>query len=105
MQTLQPQHSNSFDYIDCTYQSVEEFLHHCHLDQYLDVFLSEEFDSVTSVKGTFKNVLSFLLNCSFLASRNHRGRHDIHECEARSQKGNIVKMRIRNVLSNNTILI
>ncbi|KAL9539944.1 hypothetical protein MBANPS3_009971 [Mucor bainieri] len=49
MQTLQAQHNNNLDYIDCKYQSVEEFLHHCHLDQYLDIFLSEGFDSVTSL--------------------------------------------------------
>ncbi|GAN11608.1 hypothetical protein MAM1_0746d11183 [Mucor ambiguus] len=49
MQTLPVQHNNNFDYIDCSYQSVEEFLHHCHLDQYLDIFLSEGFDSVTSL--------------------------------------------------------
>lgn len=61
MQTLQSQHNNNFDYIDCKYQSVEEFLHHCHLDQYLDIFLSEGFDSITSVRGTFKKIccLSF----------------------------------------------
>ncbi|KAK4510972.1 uncharacterized protein ATC70_012176 [Mucor velutinosus] len=49
MQTLQAQHNNNFDYIDCKYQSVEEFLHHCHLDQYVAIFLSEGFDSVTSL--------------------------------------------------------
>ncbi|KAF1799915.1 hypothetical protein FB192DRAFT_1141535 [Mucor lusitanicus] len=49
MQTLQAQHNTNFEYIDCNYQSVEDFLHHCHLDQYLDIFLSEGFDSVTSL--------------------------------------------------------
>lgn len=39
----------SFDY----QQTVEDFLNHCHLSQYLDIFLSEGFDSITSVNYFF----------------------------------------------------
>lgn len=35
----------SFDY----QQTVEDFLNHCHLSQYLDIFLIEGFDSITSL--------------------------------------------------------
>lgn len=53
MQSLQAQHNNNYDYVDCNYQSVDDFLHHCHLDQYSDVFLNEGFDSITSVYMDF----------------------------------------------------
>ncbi|CEP19233.1 hypothetical protein [Parasitella parasitica] len=57
MRTLQAQHSN---YIDCRYQSVDDFLHHCHLDQYLDIFLSEGFDSVTSLLEITEDDMIFM---------------------------------------------
>lgn len=53
MQSLQAQHNNNYNYVDCNYQSVDDFLHHCHLDQYSDVFLNEGFDSITSVYMDF----------------------------------------------------
>jgi hypothetical protein len=49
-QLLSKQISPQFDFSDCNHQSVSDFLNHCHLNQYLDIFLLEGFDSVTSVK-------------------------------------------------------
>ncbi|KAI8636867.1 hypothetical protein BD408DRAFT_486617 [Parasitella parasitica] len=57
MRTLQAQHNN---YIDCRYQSVDDLLHHCHLDQYLDIFLSEGFDSVTSLLEITEDDMIFM---------------------------------------------
>lgn len=48
-QLLSKQGSPQFDFGDSNHQSVSDFLNHCHLNQYLDIFLSEGFDSVTSL--------------------------------------------------------
>ncbi|KAI8078170.1 uncharacterized protein B0P05DRAFT_542820 [Gilbertella persicaria] len=54
MQTLQQQQVQSNQsqrqyYLDNNEQSVSNFLDNCHLPQYLDIFLQEGFDSVTSL--------------------------------------------------------
>lgn len=48
-QLLSKQDSPQFDFGNRNHESVSDFLNHCHLNQYLDIFLSEGFDSVTSV--------------------------------------------------------
>lgn len=47
MQSLPQQQQQVYNYSNC--QSVKEFLSHCHLNQYYDIFISEGFDSLTSV--------------------------------------------------------
>lgn len=56
-QLISKQDSPQFDFADCNHHSVCDFLNHCHLNQYLDIFLSEGFDSVTSVKILLENFL------------------------------------------------
>lgn len=63
-QLISKQDSPQFDFADCNHHSVSDFLNHCHLNQHLDIFLSEGFDSVTSVKILLENFLLFILNCS-----------------------------------------
>lgn len=50
-QLLSKQGSPQFDFGDRNHESVSDFLNHCHLNQYLDIFLSEGFDSVISVSS------------------------------------------------------
>lgn len=47
MQSLPQQQQQVYNYSNC--QSVKEFLSHCHLNQYYDIFISEGFDSLTSL--------------------------------------------------------
>ncbi|GAA5799338.1 hypothetical protein HPULCUR_004752 [Helicostylum pulchrum] len=47
-QLLSKQASAQFDFGNRHHQSVSDFLNHCHLNQYLEIFLLEGFDSVCS---------------------------------------------------------
>ncbi|CEI92878.1 hypothetical protein RMCBS344292_07125 [Rhizopus microsporus] len=53
MQAFQHQYSNNNNNDNnnnCTnFESVREFLNHCHLSQYYDIFISEGFDSISSL--------------------------------------------------------
>ncbi|KAG2230861.1 hypothetical protein INT48_009242 [Thamnidium elegans] len=46
-QLLYKQASVQFDFGNHDHQNVSDFLNHCHLNQYLDIFLSEGFDSIS----------------------------------------------------------
>jgi hypothetical protein len=67
-QLLSKQDSPQFGFADCNHHGVSDFLDHCHLNQYLDIFLSEGFDSVTSVKirSEKKNLLDVYSNLFYL---------------------------------------
>jgi hypothetical protein len=49
---------------NCQHQSVSDFLHYCYLDQYVEIFLSEGFESVNSVCQSF--FCSFFIEAHYL---------------------------------------
>ncbi|KAI8359984.1 hypothetical protein BD560DRAFT_405106 [Blakeslea trispora] len=61
MQTLQPQSQEPQQYfLNSHEQSVSDFLKNCHLSQYLNVFLQEGFDSVTSLLEITEDDMIFM---------------------------------------------
>ncbi|OBZ81254.1 hypothetical protein A0J61_10697, partial [Choanephora cucurbitarum] len=59
MQTLQPQEPQQY-FLNSHEQSVSDFLKDCHLSQYLNVFLQEGFDSVTSLLEITEDDMIFM---------------------------------------------